>query len=108
LSEAESSFVSALERVASSGFVEGVAFPLDSLAVMAARQGSWKRAARFFGAVAAIQEATGLVFDAIQRSFRGSSLEDARAALGSAEFEQEFEAGRQASTAEVVGEVLSA
>lgn len=108
LAEAEASFVSALDRVAASGFVEGVAFPLDSLAVVAARHGAWRRAARFFGAVAAIQETTGLVFDEIQRSFRASSLDDARAALGDAEFEHEFEAGRQAPTGDIVGEVLSA
>jgi non-specific serine/threonine protein kinase len=104
--EAEPHFARALELVLDLDFLEGIAYPLSALAVTAAHGAEWRRAARLFGAAAALTDRAGLVFDQFEQTERDHAFEHIRANLGHLDYEESYAAGRSLLTEHAVAEAL--
>jgi non-specific serine/threonine protein kinase len=83
-----------------------VAYVLDDLAGLAAAQGAAARAARLFGAAAAVRAAAGHSLEAGLRAGRARDLAAARAALGEAAFATARAAGEALPLEQAVAEAL--
>jgi DNA-binding CsgD family transcriptional regulator/tetratricopeptide (TPR) repeat protein len=80
---------------------------LEGLAAVATARGKWERAARLFGAVEALVEASGIAVHPADRATNERLLAAVRAHLAEAAFAAAWEAGRVLSPAEAADEALA-
>lgn len=93
-----------LDQAIAAGDVVGLRYVLADAGVVAASAGDAERAARLFGAVAALQETFGGIATLPRRSMYGRSMDAARATLGEASFAATRDAGRRLSAAQAAAE----
>jgi tetratricopeptide (TPR) repeat protein len=81
---------------------EVISISLDGLGAVAARRGTWERAARLTGAAEAIREAIGYELERADRAFRDRYVAEARAELGEEAFASAVARGRAMTFDEAV------
>jgi hypothetical protein len=104
--EARSLREESLTRYRELGNKEGIAESLESFAHQAARGREWERAARFWGAAAALREAIGAPLEFHWREERERDLGATRAALGEEAFAAAWAEGQALSLEEAVAYAL--
>jgi predicted ATPase/DNA-binding CsgD family transcriptional regulator len=106
LARATACFAEALPMVRVARLPETPLRCLAGVATLAAAAGRWHEAVRLFGAVAAMAETMGLVFDLPERATFERATSTARQQLGEPVFAADWEAGRALSRQDAIAEAL--
>jgi len=84
----------------------GIGFTMERFMALSVIEGEPQKAARIYGALEKIYEASGFMVEAVDQAFLDSYLDKARAAIGDANFNQAIIDGHSISIKDLIAEIV--